>query len=74
MAVSNSIRLTFAKENGEHTSITVPYADSAVDAEDVKEAMDAIIAAEVIEIDGEGLTSPVEAELIEVETTDYVIE
>jgi hypothetical protein len=74
MAVSNSIKLTFAKGNGEHTSITVPYADSTLDAEEVKGAMDAIITADVVEIDGEGLESPVAAELIEVETTDYVID
>ncbi|MDR1532230.1 MAG: hypothetical protein LBS62_08620 [Clostridiales bacterium] len=52
----------------------MPYADSTVDAEEVKDATDVIITAEVVErIDGDGLASPVETELIEVETRDYII-
>jgi hypothetical protein len=74
MALMYSIKLTFNKENGVTTSLTVPYADNTLSGLEVAAAMEEIIDAEVIEIDGEKLESAVKAELIQTEQTNYVID
>ena len=72
--MNTRLELNFIKSDGKSARITVPNADENMEAAEVKNAMDAVIATGVFAPGGADLVEAGSARFVTTETVDYVFE
>ena len=72
--MNRRLELNFVKEDGGSARISVPNADEGLDALTVKDAMEAVVTADVFAPGGSAFVAAASARMVTTDTVDYDLE